>query len=78
MTPENEQRLFTTLGRIEQKIDSHLTEDADVHQRHDRAINDTIGRVTTVEKTQARHRGIAMGITGVFASVLALFKYHGG
>lgn len=70
--------IMQALGRIEQKIDGHVHQDEEVHERQERAVNDLFSKVNTVEKTQARHRGIALGAMGVFSSLLAFIKWNGG
>lgn len=64
----------TSQGRIEQKIDSHLDDDDRVHARQDKAITVLVEKQNVTEKTMARHRGIALGVTGVFSVLLAIIK----
>lgn len=78
MTPEQTERLFSTLGRIEQKIESHVVNDEKVHNTQSGDIKSLYSKVNGVEKTQARHRGIALGFTGVIGTILGLLKYNGG
>lgn len=72
MTPEQTERLFSTLGRIEQKIDSHLADDAAVHRRHETELNDLDLRVGANEKQIARAKGWGAGVGSVMAAVIAL------
>jgi hypothetical protein len=70
---DNEQftHISTSLGRIEQKIDSHLEEDRIVHDRHNRAIeqNTLVGQANG--KQIARIKGIGTGAGTLMALLLS-------
>jgi hypothetical protein len=72
MNPEQTERLFSTLGRIEQKIDSHLEDDAAVHRRHENELNNLDLRVGDNEKAVVRAKGWTAGVGSVMAMVLAV------
>ena len=71
---DNHTQVMQALGRIEQKIDSHLQDDDKVHQRHDNILTTLVERQGKTEKTMARHRGIGIGVAGVFSVLLAVIK----
>ena len=72
MTPEQTERLFSTLGRIEQKIDSHLTDDDAVHARQDRELSELETRVVGTERAITRAKGWGAGVGTVMMGLLAL------
>ncbi len=70
MTPEQHAELMRALGRIEGKIDIHLTEDATTHIRHDNAINAAHRRIDDHDKFRARVKG-GTAVVGVIAAVVS-------
>ena len=80
MTPDQSERLFGTLGRIEEKIDSHLRDDEAVHNRQDAAISTLYTKTNTNDKSIARIRGWGSGIATlgtVVISLLGLDRFGG-
>ena len=79
MTPEQETQLFTMLtdihksqSRVEQKVDSHLIEDAATHARHEEGINQLYHKTNEHGKQIARIKGIGLGVSGLFSMLLAV------
>jgi len=70
MSDDQAERLFGTLGRIEQKLDSHLEDDEVVHRRHEGTLSDHATAIHKNATTLARLRGIGVGVGGVVTLAL--------
>lgn len=66
---EQHAAIMLALGRIEQKIDSHLTEDTAVHKAHADAIAASHLRINRHDRYFARMKGGAAVIGGLAAIV---------
>jgi hypothetical protein len=63
-----------SLGRIEQKIDSHLQDDDRVHARTDKVLTHLVEQQQATSNRLARYRGVGIGAAGVFSILLAVIK----
>lgn len=83
MSPEDRHAdLMLMLGRIEQKIDSHLAADDLVHAAHTASLHAAHKRIDEHDKFRARVKG-GTAVLGALAAVvstavLAFPKYFGG
>lgn len=69
MTPEQIAEVFSSLGRIEQKIDSHI-DTVEKHAEHDDAVHKLLfSRVETLQLAHARQRGFITAIAAVGSAV---------
>ena len=68
---DNHNQIMQALGRIEQKIDSHLEDDDRVHDRQDGAISDLTTASQNNRAAIAKVRGVGAGVSGLFVIVLA-------
>ena len=70
MTPDQEVTVLTTLARIDETtVASKATLD-----RHEGSINTLYSKVNATEKTLSRHKGIGVGVVGVFTALVAALK----
>lgn len=76
----NPNSIDATLARIEQKLDSHVTETREYRQRNDAKHDTVIARVTELEGDRKKLLGIAigsgLGAGGVGAALGKLFGSH--
>lgn len=71
MSTEHSQ-IMQALGRIEQKIDSHLVEDKEVHHRQDDAISTLYSKANEHDRFRARVKGASAAGGAIFTALLAL------
>lgn len=76
-----ESDVMAALGRIEQKIDGHMEEDAVIHSRHEEALGTLYTKTNKNTSDISRIKGYGAGVTGVMAvvmSAIGLDRYFGG
>ena len=65
MNPEQIERVFGALARIEQKIDGHA-ETMESHARHDETVHAAIfARVETLQLSHARQKGFITAVASL-------------
>jgi hypothetical protein len=70
MTPDQEITLLTTLARVDETT-SHIKERVAEHHEDIKSLEN---RTNATGKTLVRHRGIGIGVAGVFSALLAVVK----
>ena len=71
MNPEQVTKVFEALGRIEQKIDSHVEHADLVSRRHEAALNDLYTKNNEQAKRWAHLRGGAAAMSAFLTAAVA-------
>jgi hypothetical protein len=75
MSSEQIERVFSALGRIESKLDTHV-ELAATHAEHDETVHKLLfSRVETLQLSHARQKGFITAVAGIASAGAAGIGY---